>query len=188
MSTEKMREGFLSRLDYDPETGDLKWRATGKKDWDTRHAGNIAGVIARDHKSTTGIHYRRIIVEGLCKSMMAHRVIFLMVVGVWPEVIDHINGDGTDNRWSNLRSVSHTQNCRNAQVQARNSLGIPGVYLEGQKFKVVVKKDKKAKTLGRFSSIFEAACARKSFELNNGYHLNHGRKSAIESIGLRVKP
>jgi hypothetical protein len=41
------------------------------------------------------------------------RVIYLLHYGVWPVgVVDHINGDPSDNRPENLRDISHSQNNR----------------------------------------------------------------------------
>jgi hypothetical protein len=50
--------------------------------------------------------YRAIRVDG--GLYLEHRVIWLLVTGVWPEgVIAHVNGDGHDNRWNNLRHVAN---------------------------------------------------------------------------------
>lgn len=42
--------------------------------------------------------------------------------------IDHINGFGLDNRKSNLRFVTSSQNLRNAKLSRRNTTGFKGVY------------------------------------------------------------
>jgi len=42
--------------------------------------------------------------------------------------IDHINGNGLDNRRANLRQATHTQNMQNRKRSKSNRSGFKGVY------------------------------------------------------------
>jgi len=127
-------------LRYDPETGRLFWRerplamfrdssygATATrsaewsaKKWNSRHAGKEA-FTADD-----GGGYRRgQIFGGLHRG---HRVIWAVHFGVWPEhEIDHINGDKSDNRISNLRAATSSENAWNKSAYVNNTSGFKGV-------------------------------------------------------------
>lgn len=59
--------------------------------------GDAAGHID-DHG------YRRICIEGV--EYRAHRLAWLYIFGVMPEMIDHVNGIRADNRLSNLRECT----------------------------------------------------------------------------------
>lgn len=69
-----------------------------------------------------------------------HRLAWLYVYGSWPVgVIDHINGDKTDNRIKNLRDVSIKLNAENRRNPSRQSQsGVLGVYKWRNKWKVMV--------------------------------------------------
>ena len=80
-------------LVYDAETGVLTWRVKASN---RVNKGDRAGCMRWD--------YRAIRVDG--GLYLEHRVIWLLVTGAWPEgVVAHVNGDGHDNRWSNLQHV-----------------------------------------------------------------------------------
>ena len=50
------------------------------------------------------------------------------------KVIDHRNNIGLDNRKSNLRVASYSQNCQNRRTQHLNSTGYKGVWRNGAKW------------------------------------------------------
>jgi len=59
---------------------------------------------------------------------LAHRVAFVIMTGQWPEAeIDHLDGDRSNNRWSNLRPASRLQNCANTKRRRNNKSGEKGV-------------------------------------------------------------
>lgn len=168
-------------FDYDPETGQLFWKArtldmfpeTKRRAewmcaaWNTRHAHKPALT------HTTEKGYRRGQLRG--RLVMAHRVIWKMMYDTEPNEVDHINGNKSDNRIVNLRSATRQENVRNTRLRHDNKTGVHGVYVEGKKWVAYIRDGKQSIRLGLFSTIQEATEARKVAELNYGYHANHGR-------------
>lgn len=63
------------------------------------------------------------------KCYRVHRIIYLLSHGKLDSslIIDHINGNGLDNRTENLRAVSYQDNRRNLAKDKRNISGVTGV-------------------------------------------------------------
>ena len=107
----------------------------------------------------------------------AHRLIWKMVHGEFPSgQIDHINGMRDDNRIENLRSVASIDNNRN-RAKSNSASGVMGVYwVSGtNKWQTKIGVSYKKLYIGVFESLLDAACARKSAEIEHGFHENHGR-------------
>jgi hypothetical protein len=106
-------------LDYDSETGALTWR----KQFPRTDCNKEAGTTYK----TGNTHYRRVMVEG--RSYYAHRLIYMLATGADPGElhIDHIDGNGLNNKWSNIRVATQAQNAHNAQKPKSNSSGYKGV-------------------------------------------------------------
>lgn len=62
------------------------------------------------------------------KRYLVHRIIFAMWHGHMPDVIDHIDGDPSNNRIENLRSADNRKNQWNRKLDYRNKLGVKNVY------------------------------------------------------------
>lgn len=79
---------------------------------------------------------------------------------------DHINQVKTDNRRSNLRSVTHSQNCMNKRVQPNNECGTTGVGMDKRsgRWYARIKKEGKQIYLGCFADKSEAVAIRKEAE------------------------
>ena len=140
----------------------------------------VTGVFVRDGVECNGLDkdgYIRISV--LHRSTLAHHLVWLYVHGRYPiGIMDHINGNKTDNRLVNLREVTSLENSKNIKIGKRNKTGILGVCWDkfrGRWSAEIGKQPKRVK-LGRFSDFFQACCARKSAELKYNYHPNHGKR------------
>jgi hypothetical protein len=132
-------------LHYDPERGTFIRKAAsgGTK------VGDVAGTINR----TLG--YIFVGVDG--KSYLAHRLAWLHFHGVWPQVVDHINGRRTDNRIANLRNVDATHNTQNRRAaSSRNKSGVLGVCWDRGRWVAHIMVNRKRKNLGRYHTVDEA--------------------------------
>lgn len=184
MTINSLTQEFLKEaLHYNPETGALTWKVrplhhfkneSSQKAFNTRYAGTQAGSIST--KQQGNYQYRQHIIKLAGKFHVVARVIWLYMTGSEPnDQIDHINGDSTDQRWSNLRDVTQKVNSNNLKRFANNTSGIAGVYLmangkwraQGSFTKPCGKYGKK--NLGNYDTIFDAACARKLWEIEQGH-------------------
>jgi HNH endonuclease len=108
-------EDINKLLRYEPETGKLYWKRSNAN---RVEVGDETGNFNRGYLEIT-INYH---------NYRAHRVAYLLTTGKWPKNdIDHCDHDGTNNKWSNLRDATRTQNSYNQTISIRNKSGIKGV-------------------------------------------------------------
>ena len=113
-----------------------------------------------------GRKYLTVQIDG--KHYRVHRVIYFMFYGSFPKVVDHINGDASDNRIENLRAASHSENSWNAKKTKANTSGIKGVswHKKCSMWRARIKVQYKEINLGFYKSIQQAEQAVKQARLN----------------------
>lgn len=152
----------MSILDYDPDTGVFTWRPRPREYFATRRAystwnARYAGAVSKSPDATgyllISINKRR---------YKAHRLVWLYMTGRWPtSLIDHIDGDRANNRFSNLREATPSQNAANSRARSDNHTGIRGVTWHEMrgKWRARIRAFGKEKHLGLFDNIDDAAAA-----------------------------
>ena len=85
-------------------------------------------------------------------------------------VVDHINGNTLDNRLSNLRVVTQSENLFNTKLYSSNTTGYKGVCYDKHagKYKASIRLNGKSKHLGLYSTAEEAHTARINYEISIG--------------------
>ena len=134
-------ERVRALLHYDPETGVFtrKVRTSNRI-----NIGDVAG--GKDAKG-----YICIRVDG--KTYKAHRLAWLYMHGAWPTgEIDHINGVRDDNRITNLRNVTKSQN-------QQNQRSVRGYSRDGKRWKSQIRVGGEFFHLGCFATQKEAHAA-----------------------------
>lgn len=155
-------------LVYDDVTGLFTWRDNRVHDSSNNifiRAGTLAGHIRPCGRSS----YSQIKVDN--KLYRAHRLAWLYVYGHIPQMIDHIDGDGTNNAISNLRKCTPVQNGANRRICRRNTSGYKGATKCGNKWRALIKKDGKNYHLGLFDDVASAHAAyiAKAIELSGEF-------------------
>ena len=134
-------------LDYDPETGAFMWK---KFRGNTARAGSVINNI-------TSSGYKMVCING--RQYQAHRIAYKMVHKCDPDgMIDHIDGDMTNNRASNLRVASNKQNQGNSKKPRNNTSGLKGVswHKKSSKWAAQINKGCNKKWLGVYDDKHDA--------------------------------
>lgn len=141
---------LLAALIYDPYSGQFFWRdRPGAR---RVRSGDVAGCRAGT----------KIIIGLNGKLFAAHRLAWLYMTGDWPvALVDHINCDPYDNRWTNLRQATQAENLRNRTKTRANTTGFKGVSLcrDTGRYVAYIKYNYKTKYLGRYDTAQEAHAA-----------------------------
>lgn len=153
-------EELAKKLDYDPETGILTW----KKNLGHRYAGKQAGCIHDPISNRFKIKYKN-------KRYFNHILCWIIYYGKKPEgQIDHFDINPRNNKISNLRDVSQTENMLNRRKSKRNKTGYTGV-IKNKYGRFVA--TYRSVYLGTYSTLEEAAKVRLEAESKCPYKTDH---------------
>jgi len=173
-------EILTEKLHYDPKTGIFTNIKTGEKAGYVRDRNGYKTIYISVPKSIAGYY-----------KVGAHRLAWLYMTGEFPKFpIDHINRDGTDNRWKNLRNGKELNN-RNLSLSKKNQSGVSGVSWDKQKSKwraVGHYTDDtgrhRQKFLGYFDDVGSASLKVKEFRGENNYEPGHGRPRPAANVAV----
>ncbi len=140
------QERLMRFVNYDPKTGQFTGKASGGR----RYSGRPLGTKRRRG-------YISLRIEG--KDYPAHKLAWLYVYGVWPELLDHVNRNPSDNRIENLRECNTAQNCQNSRRPSNNESGYKGVSWDkhARKWEVRIRAFGKSEYLGLYKTPEEGA-------------------------------
>lgn len=155
-------EWLRANYDYNPETGEFfrKPRKVGYKSLKGKN---------RDYPLI-------MVTVGVGLSFYAHRLAWFYMTGNWPlEEIDHINNDSLDNRWSNLREATRSENTRNTNINSKNTSGFTGAYWANDHKHWFSRIGKRGGYLGSFKTAREAGDAYERAAVKKYGKFSHSR-------------
>jgi hypothetical protein len=109
------QDELKKQVKYDPETGIFTWEVNKNG---IAQIGIVAGGL-----QTNGYIYIKID----SRLYKAHRLAFLYMTGEIPKYVDHIDMIKSNNKFSNLRPATKSENNRNRIVRKDNKTGFKGV-------------------------------------------------------------
>ena len=132
-----------------------------------RSTGRIAGCLDVSNGYTI-LHIKK-------QKYRVHRLIFLFHHGHLPEMIDHIDGNRSNNKIENLREATKNQNCHNYKKPVTNTSGYKNIYWDKnhEKWRVMIEENGKQYTK-RFKDKQEAI--EYAEQLRNQLHKDFARR------------
>ena len=146
-------ESLRALVQYNPETGVFTRKV--KRDFNPR---SVLGKPLGTPYSNGYLGFRV-----NTRKYLAHRLAWFYVYGCWPASdLDHVNGNRADNRVSNLREATKSQNMANTKTQVNNTSGHRGVIFDkaNSKWMAYMQLHGKFINIGRFAEKEEAIAAR----------------------------
>ena len=157
-------------LDYDEITGIFTWKEKRRG----LKIGDKAGSI-------TDQGYTVIRIDS--QIYRAHRLVWLWVYDEFPKIIDHIDGDRSNNALCNLRNVDRKDNQKNMGNNSKNTSGEMNImwYAPLNKWHVQIQSSGKRIHIGYYHNMADAILARDLARVVYGFHPNHGKRKSHES-------
>ncbi|EDD0902697.1 hypothetical protein GAV44_23385 [Salmonella enterica subsp. enterica serovar Newport] len=118
------------------------------------------------------------------RTFLVHRLIYWLHKSDWPEFVDHINGDRSDNRIDNLRPSTKSQNSANSKVRDSNLSGFTGVCKQGNKYTAQINYEGQRLNLCGYESPEAAALARDL--LSHWFFKEFARFGILDKANLNV--
>lgn len=140
-------------LRYSSTTGLFTWRITQGN----AVIGKTAGTLINGY----------VVIRFAGQAYKAHRLAVFYKTGKLPKKkVDHKNRIRHDNRWSNLRPATDSQNTINSNISTRNTSGVKGVCWNAfaNKWHVKITDCRKTKHLGYYADLDEAIRVRRRAE------------------------
>lgn len=157
----------MREFQYDPETGViLRVPPKATKGTVKPKVPFKTGCV----KLFNGKKYIQISIKN--QQFLAHRLAMFIMNGEWPNEVDHEDGNGLNNAFSNLRECTHAENCRNVRfARSEDEVGIRIDRRNGRWFACAGGKCRYG-----FATREEAILARNEIRAENGFHENHGKQ------------
>jgi hypothetical protein len=143
MTTKQVSHSRLRELlHYDAVTGVFTNRQS-------RMGGVVEGSIAGTKRSDG---YIKITIDR--KQYYAHKLAWFYVYDVFPDLVDHVDRNRSNNRIENLRLATASQNQQNQLLRSNNTSGFKGVsyYKRTGKWKTEIQVNGVRKCLGYFDT------------------------------------
>ncbi len=162
---------FLNKiLRYDNDTGMVYWKerdesitpnTSALKKWNTIYSYTEAGWKNKKGYITIGVKHD-IETNGKLIKLLCHRVVFALVNGRWPEtLLDHRNGNPSDNRINNLEESNHSKNAKNSKPYGQS--GYKNIQYDSRgdgKWRVRIRVNGKEVHIGNYKRLEDAIEAR----------------------------
>lgn len=174
MPTDIIDPSILCKLlRYEPETGRLFWLPRPEHMFSRRRTFLQFNTCFANTEAFTAIDGRGYRSGRIWdKTYHGHRVVWAVCHGDWPDVIDHINGDRSDNRLINLRNITKAENARR-KVKTKTTHGVSFCKIRNL-WRARVTYNYKDRHLGYFNTQDEAIAAREKANIMFGFSYYEG--------------